>query len=69
MDEALKILEILIYIGLMPIIFLILRDMRIEEMFKKGTNQKKIAVFYIILTIVISKVLGDFIIYLVNFNR
>ncbi len=68
MDENLRLIgQLLIYIILIPIIFKVLKNMRIEEMFKKGATRYIIA-FYIITTLVISKILGDLIFFIITFG-
>ncbi len=69
MDENVRLLlQLFIYILLIPIVFKSLKATRLEEIFKKG-HSRYIIVFYVIVTLTISKVLGDLIFFFVDFGN
>ncbi len=65
-DNHLIILNLFIYILLIPVIFKVLLAIRIEEIFKKGKT-REIMVFYFLITIALAKLTGDFLFFLLTF--
>lgn len=63
-----NLLELLIYFLLIPIVYKVVMAIDFTKIFKKY-HVNEIRLFYIMVTIIITKILGDTIVMIINYMR
>lgn len=66
--EIYPLLELCTYLALLPIVYKVVMVIDITKIFKKD-HTTEIRMFYFFMVVVITKILGDFIIMLMNYVR
>ncbi len=62
------LLELCTYLALLPVVFKVISAIELSRFFKRY-HVLEIRIFYLLMTIVITKILGDFLITIMDYTR